>query len=49
MRIGILSDTHDHVDALKIALNLLHSRGAEHYIHCGDVGGEPAIHRQPVP
>lgn len=43
MRIGILSDTHDHIDALKIALNLLHARGAEHYIHCGDVGGERVL------
>lgn len=40
MRIGVLSDTHDHVDALKIALGLLRDRGVEHYIHCGDVGGQ---------
>jgi uncharacterized protein len=39
MRIGVLSDTHDHVDALKVALDLLRDRGVEHYVHCGDVGG----------
>ncbi len=40
--IGILSDTHDHVDAMAAAMQVLQAGGAEHFIHCGDVGG-PAI------
>lgn len=40
--IGILSDTHDHVDAMAAAMQVLQAGGAEHYIHCGDVGG-PAV------
>ncbi len=39
MLIGILSDTHDRIDALVIALHMLRGRNVEHYIHCGDVGG----------
>lgn len=40
--IGILSDTHDHVDAMSAAMQALRAGGAEQYIHCGDVGG-PAV------
>lgn len=40
MRIGILSDTHDRLPAMKAAIELLRRHGAEFYIHCGDVGGE---------
>jgi putative phosphoesterase len=43
MLIGILSDTHDRIDALVSALHLLRGRNAEHYIHCGDVGGERVL------
>jgi putative phosphoesterase len=40
MRVAILSDTHDRVEPLIVALDLLRGRRAEYYIHCGDVGGQ---------
>jgi uncharacterized protein len=40
MLIGILSDTHDHVEAAAAGIAALKERGAERFIHCGDVGGE---------
>ncbi|HEY2588492.1 MAG TPA: YfcE family phosphodiesterase [Tepidisphaeraceae bacterium] len=43
MRIGILSDTHDRLPAMRAAIELLRQHGAEFYIHCGDVGSEPII------
>jgi uncharacterized protein len=38
MLIGILSDTHDRDEAMSAAVQLLQSRGAEFFIHCGDIG-----------
>ena len=43
MLIGILSDTHDRVDAMAAAMRLLRDAGAEFFIHCGDVGSERVI------
>lgn len=43
MLIGILSDTHDRVDAMAAAMKLLRDAGAEFFIHCGDVGSERVI------
>ena len=43
MIIGILSDTHDRVDAMAAAMALLRARGAEYFIHCGDVGSERVL------
>src|SRR5437660_6688499 len=43
MLIGILSDTHDRLEALTTALHMLGGRGAQHYIHCGDVGGQRVL------
>ncbi|HEY1628897.1 MAG TPA: metallophosphoesterase family protein, partial [Tepidisphaeraceae bacterium] len=40
MNIGILSDTHDRLDNMLAAMQLLRDGGAEFFIHCGDVGGE---------
>jgi hypothetical protein len=40
VNIGILSDTHDRLDNMLAAMQLLRDGGAEFYIHCGDVGGE---------
>ena len=40
MLIGILSDTHDHVEAMAAGMEALRAAGAEFFIHCGDVGGE---------
>ena len=38
MQIGILSDSHDHADAMQLAVKTLLANGAEYLIHCGDVG-----------
>jgi putative phosphoesterase len=38
MLIGILSDTHGHLDAMQAGIDALASVGAQVYIHCGDVG-----------
>jgi hypothetical protein len=43
MLLGILSDTHDRLEAASAALALLKSKGAEFFIHCGDVGGQQII------
>ena len=43
MLIGILSDTHDRVDAMAAGMALLRARGAEFFIHCGDVGSERVL------
>ncbi len=40
MKIGLLSDTHNHVPAARRALDLLVARGAGHLVHCGDAGEE---------
>jgi putative phosphoesterase len=37
MRIGILSDTHNRVEALAAALNVLRREGIDTLFHCGDV------------
>ena len=43
MRIGILSDTHDRVEAMAAAMEVLRRHGAEFFIHCGDVGSERVL------
>jgi putative phosphoesterase len=41
--LGILSDTHDRADAMAAAVGVLRARGAEFFIHCGDVGGQRVL------
>ena len=43
MLIGILSDTHDRVDAMAAGVALLRKAGAEFFVHCGDVGSERVL------
>lgn len=38
MKIGVLSDTHNHLRETRRALDLLVQHGAQHLVHCGDVG-----------
>ncbi len=38
MIVGLLSDTHGRADAAAAAVRLLLEHGAEHLLHCGDVG-----------
>lgn len=37
MLIGIISDTHDDMEAIKKSIALFNSKGAEHVIHAGDM------------
>ena len=43
MLIGILSDTHDRVEAMAEAMRVLKEAGARFFIHCGDVGSERVL------
>src|ERR1041385_1989333 len=43
MIIGILSAPHDRTEPMAAAVQLLHSRGAEYFIHCGDVGSSAVL------
>jgi putative phosphoesterase len=47
--IGILSDTHDRIDTMAAAMELLRQEGAQYFIHCGDVGGEGIFDLLAVP
>ena len=38
MKIGLLSDTHNHLPETRRALDLLVAHGARHLVHCGDAG-----------
>lgn len=38
MKIGILSDTHNHLPETRRALDLLLKHNAGHLVHCGDAG-----------
>jgi putative phosphoesterase len=37
MLLGILSDTHDRSEMMRLAVAALQERGAQFFIHCGDV------------
>jgi len=37
MKVGIISDTHDRIDNLSKVINILHNKGCEELIHCGDL------------
>ena len=43
MILGLLSDTHDRLDAMAAGVALLRDHGAEFFIHCGDVGSERVL------
>lgn len=43
MILGLLSDTHGHLTRTTLALELLQARGAEHLVHCGDLGSEDLV------
>ena len=43
MKVGLISDTHNHLPETRQALDLLLKHGAAHLVHCGDVG-EDVIH-----
>ena len=39
MKIGVLSDTHNNIKNLRIALNVFQEEGIDTIIHCGDLTG----------
>lgn len=43
MILGLLSDTHGREERTGCALGLLEQRGAEAFVHCGDIGGEAVL------
>ncbi len=43
MLVGIISDTHSHVEYTQDAVRILRKRGAEVIVHCGDIGSVSVI------
>ena len=43
MILGLISDTHDRLDAMRDGLAVLKAAGTEFYLHCGDIGGQSCI------
>jgi putative phosphoesterase len=43
MRLGVLSDTHDQVARVRLAIARLRAEGAEALIHCGDLTGPDIV------
>ncbi|MGI9455811.1 MAG: YfcE family phosphodiesterase [Aeoliella sp.] len=43
MRIGVVSDTHGHVDHTRPAIRLLESLEVETVLHCGDIGSPEVV------
>jgi hypothetical protein len=43
MQVGIISDTHDNVPAIREAMQRFDDRGVEVVIHCGDFVAPPAV------
>lgn len=39
MKVGIMSDSHGRLGAVREAIERLEAAGAERFVHCGDVGG----------
>lgn len=37
MKIGILSDSHDHIERTRVAVHMLKENGADILVHCGDL------------
>ncbi|MCC6904254.1 MAG: metallophosphoesterase family protein [Anaerolineae bacterium] len=37
MKVGVIADTHNHIENTRRALNILKARGVERIIHCGDI------------
>ncbi len=43
MKIGILSETHGHVERTKSAMAILTNAGVECVLHCGDIGSDKVM------
>lgn len=44
MKLGLISDSHDHLDNIRKAARLFRERGVDRVIHIGDFISPPAIH-----
>ncbi|MCU4742343.1 YfcE family phosphodiesterase [Natronoglomus mannanivorans] len=45
MQLGIISDTHDNVEAVDAAMDVFREEGVEVVVHCGDFIAPPVIER----
>lgn len=43
MLVGVVSDTHDNVDAVERAVSVFESRDVDAVVHCGDVIAPPVV------
>jgi putative phosphoesterase len=43
MRLGIISDTHGHVELTRPAVRMFESLGVETVLHCGDIGSMAVV------
>lgn len=43
MLLGVISDTHGHLELTERAVQFMSDRGVEQVIHCGDVGGAAIV------
>lgn len=43
MRIGVVSDTHGHVELTRPAIRMLESLEVERVLHCGDIGSTDVV------
>ena len=49
MRVGVISDTHDRLESIDLAVNLFNQEGVEHVFHAGDIISPFAVLRfQPL-
>jgi len=43
MRVGVISDTHGHVELARPAVRMFQSLNVERVLHCGDIGSEDVV------
>jgi putative phosphoesterase len=43
MRLGVVSDSHGHVELTRPAIRMLESLGVEQVLHCGDIGSADVV------
>jgi putative phosphoesterase len=43
MRLGVVSDSHGHVELTRPAIRMLQSLGVEQVLHCGDIGSAEVV------
>ena len=43
MRLGVVSDSHGHVDCTRPAIRMLESLQVDRVLHCGDIGSAAVV------